>query len=376
MAASGNLARSPSPGPRPPRWAVLGWGLGILVFGAGAVGLGAPVAGLSTATAATVALGGATLALAALVAYLLLPAPEGGTMADPAARSTGRPGAVSEAVPSTATPRVRRPEVAETPEPFAVPRAPTPTAAAQLSAANAVRRAVGVGTLSAATVAAASPPSPTVPSEAVGDPSEETNGGGLSSIPGAYLQALGSQRDPAAAWNEIAPPIAAALPFAPGIQPSRAERPSGESPDERDTAGILELELARLRARVRELESPRPSVAPTRTSAPSPVAAAPRGPEPPAPSNRVAVTHRGCAGCGGALASSQHPPLCWGCGRALCAGCYWRFGPGPGLHRCPECATQAPSRSTGISGGRIGRPSEGTPGPGAAESAMAPPAVR
>src|SRR5271170_3289271 len=159
MAASGNLAHPPSPGPRPPRWTVLGWATGVLLLVGGSAAWGAPGLGMSSTPAAAVALGGASLALATLVAYLLLPAPGSGTRAPRAARPAAPTPAARPAIRPRPAPIVRLPIPPVAPEPSPVSLAYLPTAAAQLSASNAVRRAAGVGTLSAATTSA-SPPSP------------------------------------------------------------------------------------------------------------------------------------------------------------------------------------------------------------------------
>ncbi len=317
-------------------------------------------------------LAGAIVALLALTAYLLVP-----TVPAPlpvAAPRSSRP---------SGTARVASPPASEVPAP-PVLAAPSrfPSLAAQASASNAVRRAAAVGILSASSGSTASSSGPAPPSS--GPPTSrvasERASRGLTSIPGAYLQAADAQHDPALDWDTIAPPVAAPLPFAAGFQrDAPGLRAAGGAPETpRDS--VLEMELARLRARVRELEVRRPAVlsgVSARRGASSAAAAAPRAPEPPAPPAQVAVVGpRGCAGCGEALATSQPPPLCWGCGRALCPNCYWRFGPGPGLHRCPECLSRSPSVTTGISGGRAARATMTTPATGAATNPISPPASR
>ncbi len=183
-----------------------------------------------------------------------------------------------------------------------------------------------------------------------------------TSIPGAYLQSISPGLD-LSPWPEAPPPVVAALPFSAGVPrsgPEGAGEGSGRAPG---SEAVLELELARLRARVRELESPRPAGSPfpagTSVARSGAVTALPRpGAEPPAPSNRPSIGARGCAGCGQGLPTARAPLLCWGCGRALCAGCFWRYGPGPGLHRCPDCLAKASGGAgdpvTGLSGGRSG----------------------
>jgi hypothetical protein len=177
---------------------------------------------------------------------------------------------------------------------------------------------------------------------------------GPTSIPAAYLQALSSDRPSADAWSEVAPPIAAALPFSPGIRRSSDPSPPwDESSDasERE-APRLELELARLRARVRELELP-PRSSALSVTYPRRSVGASAAKEPPKPPVTAAAGPKGCAACGSGLAAAGPTHLCWGCGRTLCSTCYWRFGPGPGLHRCPECMSRAPAGSEAISGGRV-----------------------
>ncbi|HEY6238267.1 MAG TPA: hypothetical protein VIZ68_03675 [Thermoplasmata archaeon] len=180
-----------------------------------------------------------------------------------------------------------------------------------------------------------------------------------TSIPGAYLQSLGAAGTRVADdWRVVPPPMAAALPFSPAIQPlSDTSPPWLESDESTHEEPKLELELARLRARVRELEKHPAPVGATRIPAGAALSFAPSGagvPEPPAPPNSAVLGRRACAGCGSGVESSGPAVLCWGCGRALCASCYWRFGPGPGLHRCPDCLARSPADPLAISGGRAG----------------------
>jgi hypothetical protein len=178
---------------------------------------------------------------------------------------------------------------------------------------------------------------------------------GPTSIPAAYLQALSSDRTSADAWAEVAPPIAAALPFSPGIRRSTDPSPPwDESSDgsERE-APRLELELARLRARVRELEIPTRASAASSLTFPRLTVPTSSAKEPPTPPSAVAAGPKGCVACGSGLKAVGPAHLCWGCGRSLCSTCYWRFGPGPGLHRCPDCMSRAPAGSESISGGRV-----------------------
>lgn len=187
-----------------------------------------------------------------------------------------------------------------------------------------------------------------------------TSRGVSTSIPGAYLQSVATGLDLPAAPAD-SPPIAAALPFSAGLPRPSGSGPAGPGSPAAEPEAVLELELARLRARVRELETPRQSpVAPATPAARSGAATSlPGGPggEPPAPPSRPAIGARGCVGCGLGLPTGRAPLLCWGCGRGLCATCFWRYGPGPGLHRCPDCLSKAVGGTglpTSISGGRAG----------------------
>ncbi|MCI4368654.1 MAG: hypothetical protein L3K09_03730 [Thermoplasmata archaeon] len=173
-----------------------------------------------------------------------------------------------------------------------------------------------------------------------------------ASIPTAWAFASEDVEAFPASWPPIAPPSGAALPFYPAV----AQAPFvalGLDP---------RGEIDRLRARVRELESP--SMEHTRSSGtdipdtPFPLVSRSRPiPEPPALRSPRVGGDSGCAGCGTLLSEKISKPLCWGCGRALCASCFWHFGPGPGLHRCPACYGQSgPATSASRSGGRAGLP--------------------
>jgi hypothetical protein len=363
MAARTATLPAAATGAGPPRWPILGLSAGVLLGAIGVLAIELPALGLPMPWSEGLAFAGACLGLLVIVVYLLREL------------STAPQPAVSAPVGRRSVPD----EPAwEAPSP--APARPIPTPAAQLSASNAVRRAVAAGAFAApaGSVASAAPELVDVPPEAPSPSDPEGGGLELTSIPGAYLQALGAQRDPSTEWTEVAPPIAASLPFAAGVQRPTSDRLATGSAGDHPSTGNLELELARLRARVRDLEGRRPPVpssGPRPGSSPT-VAAAPRGPEPPAPPVRVAVTARGCAGCGGAVSSNHPPPLCWGCGRVLCTGCYWRFGPGPGLHRCPDCVSKVSAGSTRISGGRAGAPTEVEGPDGPAGSPTSPPALR
>ncbi|MCI4355067.1 MAG: hypothetical protein L3K06_06860 [Thermoplasmata archaeon] len=282
--------------------------------------------------------------------YLLLRTPE----ATPA--PVAHPQASEDRVPVGA--RAPAAVAVAVPEPVPAPAAPStaviPAAIAARTAAPSVRRAVAM---------AAEKPE-TGPSS-----SRSTF---PTSIPGAYLQALSRHESGPDRWSEVAPPIAAALPFSPGIgRSSEIAAPWDESSEGSERDGPrLELELARLRARVRELEVPPRTIAPSILPPRSPGLPQPAK-EPPSPPSAVASGPRGCAGCGTGITSHGPSHLCWGCGRTLCSTCYWRYGPGPGLHRCPDCLARAPTGTEAISGGRL------TSSSGAvARPAAPPPALR
>jgi len=275
------------------------------------------------------------LLLLAGLAYLLLRAPEPTPSVAP--RPTrARPPAAARPVAPVPAPVAASPATTVEPAPGPAP-APEPAPAALPGiAAPSVRRAVAM---------AADGPDPSAGSSRSSLP---------TSIPAAYLQALSANPTGPDPWSEMVPPIAAALPFSPGIRRSSDPTPPwDESSDgsERE-APRLELELARLRARVRELEVPPRGVAPALV-APRIVGVASTAKEPPTPPSALSTGPRGCVACGTGLAAAGPSHLCWGCGRTLCSTCYWRFGPGPGLHRCPDCMSRAPSGSESISGGRL-----------------------
>ena len=253
---------------------------------------------------------------------------------------------IAEPAESEPAERVAPPAAADVPVERPAPR-PAPTVGLAADAGPAVARAASL-----------------LPSRA--SPAGAVERSPPTSIPGAYLQSLTSVTDrEASLWSEVAPPIAAALPFSPGIQRRAGTTPWSEEGEEAREEPQLELELARLRARVRELETPVP---PPRVA---PAVTIPRGPEPPAPPARASIARLSCIACGSGVDAASPRLLCWGCGRTLCGGCYWRFGPGPAVHRCPDCA--AGRTGTGpvtISGGRAG------PSPGASPPASTSPQVR
>ncbi|HZY93035.1 MAG TPA: hypothetical protein VFG07_09745 [Thermoplasmata archaeon] len=175
-----------------------------------------------------------------------------------------------------------------------------------------------------------------------------------SSIPGAYLAAIEAPDSvPSAGWADPMPPIAAALPFA--AMP-RAPELSGRGDEQGEPTAVLEVELARLRARLREIEhSSNASPAPrldvsggTRTALPLTSGAEGRlSPRPPSAARRT------CAGCGVGVASSGSPSLCSSCGRLLCDSCAARSGGSAGLLYCPDCVGRREAQGTpSLSGGR------------------------
>ncbi|MGA8276112.1 MAG: hypothetical protein WB852_07465 [Thermoplasmata archaeon] len=78
---------------------------------------------------------------------------------------------------------------------------------------------------------------------------------------------------------------------------------------------------------------------------------APRFPEPPALRSRPDLG-RVCVNCSSPVVARAAPPLCWSCGRTLCADCYWRHGLTPAAHCCASCVGRGLSAPTSISGGR------------------------
>jgi hypothetical protein len=157
-----------------------------------------------------------------------------------------------------------------------------------------------------------------------------------------------------APWEEDAD-AGISLPFSavpPARGPDRARY--GEVGDETPYGPVayLEQEVDRLREKVRELEQPDPGRWARVESAPSPVARSvatgPRPPEPPSLDGRNG--RRSCAGCGHGLPGGATDPLCWGCGRPLCATCYWRTTAGASPHTCPSCYARA--NGAAVSGGR------------------------
>lgn len=171
-----------------------------------------------------------------------------------------------------------------------------------------------------------------------------------TSIPGAYLAAVTASGEVDAPDWESSPPIAAALPLA-ALWPAPGPRAAG---GDAETSALLEVELARLRARLREIEA----------SAPSPPSAAPRldvsggrrgarlgatFDAPGRPDPRP-VDRRSCTSCGRPVPGTASATLCTSCGGFLCATCLPECRGAGGLLTCPTCASRR--RSEAISGGR------------------------
>jgi hypothetical protein len=75
--------------------------------------------------------------------------------------------------------------------------------------------------------------------------------------------------------------------------------------------------------------------------------------EPPTGRSNPLAGRRSCAGCASPIADSSALILCWGCGRPLCASCYWSRVPEAALHRCPSCiGRESSAGASSISGGR------------------------
>lgn len=174
----------------------------------------------------------------------------------------------------------------------------------------------------------------------------------VTSIPASYVAAMYAPPGDDAPAPEYAGAIPASLPFAAFPRPAGA-RGDGPTPE----GGLsLDVELARLRARIHELEVDHDlEAAPPWFAARSggsrdlsPLAANPKGPVRP-----LAGGTARCIGCGTAVSAQALDPLCGNCGRPLCDACGGVPGPTIGLRRCPECAaTAARTRGVAISGGR------------------------
>jgi hypothetical protein len=98
------------------------------------------------------------------------------------------------------------------------------------------------------------------------------------------------------------------------------------------------------------------AVPPTPPQRPFERSGARRGlPEPPALRTDPLTSPRACVNCATPLSPSPATPRCWGCGRALCADCYWRHGLVPSAHRCTSCLVATPPDPDSVSGGRVTR---------------------
>jgi hypothetical protein len=130
--------------------------------------------------------------------------------------------------------------------------------------------------------------------------------------------------------------------------------PAGHAP----TPEVLLDEIERLRIQVDEASSP--ILVPGLSPLPHPTPADVRGlvtrvPEPPTVPSAYSSGGR-CVGCGGPVtAGALGPTRCWSCDKVVCTTCFWRYGPGPGLHLCPACFGRGagePFAGVTISGGR------------------------
>ena len=196
------------------------------------------------------------------------------------------------------------------------------------------------------------------PSEWLPSPSRATTRFSVSSSIAAQFEgpphAAAAEEMGFAPWDEGAG-SGMSLPFAavwpPDDGPSAR---SGPVEDDLSYASLesLEHEVERLREKVLALQYPEfghpssPESPAVRSSMAS--VAGPRPPEPPSPD--AAAPRRACTGCGTGLPGGATDPLCWGCGRPLCATCYWRTREGGGAHTCPACFARA--SGTTVSSGR------------------------
>ncbi|MCI4366257.1 MAG: hypothetical protein L3K08_00735, partial [Thermoplasmata archaeon] len=133
------------------------------------------------------------------------------------------------------------------------------------------------------------------------------------------------------------------LPFAAATDRSQAIRGGGSAGSETwppildRSEEDLRMEVERLRQRVEELSTT--VLVPGFTVLPSQIqrdtlGLVSRVPEPPSSGPRPPAA---CSACGDAdLTGPTGGNRCWGCGRSVCASCFWRYGPGPALHRCPS----------------------------------------
>ncbi|HTT35074.1 MAG TPA: hypothetical protein VMH78_04320 [Thermoplasmata archaeon] len=189
-----------------------------------------------------------------------------------------------------------------------------------------------------------------------------------TSIPGAYLAAIDplASSGPDAGPGDGPAPIAAALPFAAMARPPMGPGGGTENADE---AGLLlDVELARLRARLRDVDEG-PSAPPAPSAGPRlSVSGAARTPPaglalPPTPlASPASPTVARCAECGENPVDGSGAGRCPRCGRGLCDG--WRATVSarpPGL--CADCR-QAVARAAPAATTAAGAAAD-APGPGA-----------
>ena len=175
--------------------------------------------------------------------------------------------------------------------------------------------------------------------------------------PGAAAEAVRRSATADEAYRSAVSPMAGSIAFAPVIQSTvrappasaglgaggAAGRPSPTGGSRRNEPLVDDPPLTV------PSRPPRPPISPARSGAAATIAQIPQPPERP---SAAANTSRHCTSCDAAIPGDLNVPLCWGCGRVLCTSCYWRNGPGPGLHRCPECTARASSQSSPSVGDR------------------------
>jgi hypothetical protein len=98
-----------------------------------------------------------------------------------------------------------------------------------------------------------------------------------------------------------------------------------------------------------------------RPTGPSPSLEKPRlrFPEPPPYQAHPLALPRACANCAMPIETRYVTPRCWGCGRALCADCFWHHGSDPATHRCTSCLAHGATPSVAISAEVSKRPATG-----------------
>ncbi|MCI4320031.1 MAG: hypothetical protein L3K23_07875 [Thermoplasmata archaeon] len=171
--------------------------------------------------------------------------------------------------------------------------------------------------------------------------------------PGAAAEAVRRSATADEAYRSAVSPMSGSIAFAPVIQSSVRAPPAGVDAG----AGVSMAHpspstLQGLRRNDPLVDDPpltvpsrppRPPISPARSGGAATIAQIPQPPDRP---SAVATSSRHCTSCDSTIPGDLNVPLCWGCGRVLCSSCYWRNGPGPGLHRCPECTARASSQST------------------------------